>query len=388
MATFKQYIKKDGTKAWQFQAYLGVDPVTGKKKKTTKRGFKTKKEAELSASRLQLEIDEKGFKSDYNITTYKELYELWFEQHSKGIKATTKQRITFIFDKSILPEIGHMKLQKITPAICQKAVNKWSEKYVAYDKMKGYASKIFKYGILLDIVRDNPFERILMPKRKENYEKEELDLFYTREELEYFFQCLKELKDTRSYTFFRILAFTGARKGEVLALTWEDIDLENGTISFNKTLAELRGGSPVIQTPKTKASFRTVSIDPVTVEVLRKWRNMQNEKKMRFGLTGDQTHNVVICNSILYNKQKYLYSSYPKNVMDKVCRYFPNVKRIKIHGFRHTHASLCFESGAEPKVVQKRLGHSSIKTTLDIYTHVTPKAEEDAGLKFAKYVNF
>ncbi len=74
--------------------------------------------------------------------------------------------------------------------------------------------------------------------------------------------------------------------------------------------------------------------------------------------------------------------------MDKVKRHFPELKKIKIHGFRHTHASLLFEAGADIKDVQERLGHTDIKTTMNIYTHITPARKEETAEKFSKYVNF
>lgn len=92
MATIQQYKKSDGTTAWLYKVYMGKDPVTGKEKRTTRRGFKTKKEASLDLARFQLEIESTGI-SQRSIKTFSELYDLWMNQHVKNIRNTTEQRI-------------------------------------------------------------------------------------------------------------------------------------------------------------------------------------------------------------------------------------------------------------------------------------------------------
>lgn len=138
----------------------------------------------------------------------------------------------------------------------------------------------------------------------------------------------------------------------------------------------------------TKESIRTISIDDQTITLLKKWKSYQIQKKLAFGIRDKDSHSLIFCNSIIYNKNKFLYKSYPNNIMDKVKRHFPELKKIKIHGFRHTHASLLFEAGADIKDVQERLGHTDIKTTMNIYTHITPARKEETAEKFSKYVNF
>lgn len=114
MATFKQYDKKDGSKAWQFQSYLGINPANGKPIKTTRRGFKIKKEAQLELNRLLVDFEKEGLKKR-QVMTFQELYEIWFEQHKKNIKATTQQRIEIHFNNHILRVFGEMYIDKITP---------------------------------------------------------------------------------------------------------------------------------------------------------------------------------------------------------------------------------------------------------------------------------
>lgn len=388
MATIKQYTKKDGSKAWLFQTYLGINQATGKPVKTTRRGFDTKKEAQLELNRLLVDFEKNGSTKNKSMT-FEQLYKIWFEQHKKDIKATTEQRIKIYFNNHILKRFTKMKLTKITPLFCQKMLNDWSDSLATYKQMRIYVSMVFKYGILIGVMDDNPMERTIIPKRKNNTAKEESDSYYTKGELQEFFVCLEKLKDNRAFTFFRILAFIGLRKGEALALTWNDIDFENKLLIINKTLAELKSGQPIIQETKTSSSNRIVQMDSKTCSILKEYKNHIIKEKFALGIRDENFNdNVVFSNSVLYRKNQYLYKAYPNNVLEKVKRHFPDMKIIKVHDFRKTNASLLFESGASIKDVSQRLGHKSTKITTDIYIKVTKAKQNETAEKFSKYMAF
>jgi len=230
-------------------------------------------------------------------------------------------------------------------------------------------------------------ERTIIPKNKHNSDKKES--YYTKKELKQFFDCLKVLNDQRAFTFFRVLAFCGLRKGEAMAILWSDVDFEKNTISVDKTLAELQSGKPIIQSTKTESSSRTIKVDHKTMVYLKKWKNHILQEKLRLGLRNETfQENVVFCNSILNRDRTYLYKSYPNNVLKKVQKYFPDLKMIKVHEFRKTNASLLFESDATIKDVSQRLGHKSTKTTTDIYIKVTETKQTQATDDFEKYMAF
>jgi len=113
MASIKKYTKKDGSTAYMFNAYLGVDPVTGKSRRTTRRGFRTQKEAKLALSRLELEVDSKGFVKQ-NYSTFKDVYELWYAQYVNTVKPITAGHTERMFRLHILPEFGNIKINKLT----------------------------------------------------------------------------------------------------------------------------------------------------------------------------------------------------------------------------------------------------------------------------------
>lgn len=377
MATIKKYTKKDGTTAYMFNAYLGIDPLTGKSKRTTRRGFKTQKEAKLALAQLQIEIDRGNFvKQDYSL--FKDVYELWYAQYVNTVKPSSAQRIKYYFDKQILPAFGELKLTKISPSYCQKVVNEWSKKYTRFDSMKMYTSKIFEFAITQNLLSMNPMKRIIMPKRQREIKTKENQNFLDKDQLQEFLTLAKQKESMQYYTAFHLLAYTGMRKSELAALNWSDINWNANTISINKNVS-YTSGQRIITTTKTTSSDRTISIDEITLNILKKWKLEQKKELLSRGF-------------IVQKDEKQLIFSNPSNkimspnVLWEKLKTYKNFS-ISPHGFRHTHASLLFESGATIKQVQERLGHSNINTTLNIYTHVTKNAEKDVANKFLTYMN-
>ncbi|HGW6169282.1 TPA: tyrosine-type recombinase/integrase [Enterococcus faecalis] len=377
MTTIKKYTKKDGSTAYMFNAYLGVDPLTGKSKRTTRRGFKTQKEAKLALAQLQIEIDRGNFiKQDYSL--FKDVYELWYAQYVNTVKPSSAQRIKYYFDKQILPAFGELKLTKISPSYCQKVVNEWSKKYTRFDSMKMYTSKIFEFAITQNLLSMNPMKRIIMPKRQREIKTKEAQNFLDKDQLQEFLTLAKQKESMQYYTAFHLLAYTGMRKSELAALNWSDINWNANTISINKNVS-YTSGQRIITTTKTTSSDRTISIDEITLNILKKWKLEQKKELLSRGF-------------IVQKDEKQLIFSNPSNeimspnVLWEKLKTYKNFS-ISPHGFRHTHASLLFESGATIKQVQERLGHSNINTTLNIYTHVTKNAEKDVANKFLTYMN-
>lgn len=378
MATIKKYVKADGSQAYMFQAYLGVDPLTGKKKRTTRRGFRTAKEAKLALANLQLEVDRQGFVKQ-NYSTFKELYELWYSQYVNTVKPVSAERTEGLFKKHILPTFGKMRLNKITINVCQNAVNKWSKEYKNFTKLKSYTQQIFDFAIRQQIIQENPMRLIITPKQPlSSSGLEEKEKFLDKEQLKSFLEKAKQNLVFNEYLIFRVLAFTGIRKGELYALTWSDIDFKHSTLAISKT-STYTNNQYIVSTPKTKKSERLLSIDPITMNELKKWRKQQKEWLFSYGQRQkNDSKQLIFCrsNGLVYDHKKV---NYLLNDLDM---------NITPHSFRHTHASLLFESGATIKEVQTRLGHSDVKTTLDVYTHVTKNAEKESINKLASYLNF
>lgn len=389
MATFKKYTKGDGT-YWQFRCYLGTDEATGKRISTTRRGFKTEREAKQAYKQLLIEYEKNGglsSKPTVNIKTFEELYYLWLESYQTTVKESTLLNTKRHFRIHILPKFGNMNINKITIAQAQKAVNEWAKKVDTFDVFVSACSRIMKYGISLELIDKNPFERVIKPKAK-NKDKKTKIKFHTKDELQTILDYLEEstsigneLQKHQGYLYYclvRLLAFSGLRINEALALEWSDIDFNACTLSVNKTLSRTEKGFKP-STPKTKASIRTILLDNKTMQVLKAWRTIH--KKMLF-MNGKRSE-LIFCEMDGYQSYSGGYWYQVKKRINKT-----DVKPISFHAFRHTHASLLFASGVTMKEVQVRLGHSSIQMTMDIYTHVTQEKQTETVEKLAKFANF
>lgn len=385
MATqIKKYTKKDGSTAYMFKKYLGVDPLTGKQKETTRRGFSSIKEAKLALLRLDVEIAEGGINKRPTNRSYQEVFDDWFELvYKQKVKESTYWNTRIAFDKHVLPAFGSYKIKKISVTACQKQANQWAAEHPnRYQRYINYAGMIFKYAVSIDEIKTNPIERIEIPSVSSNSTDIEEENFYDRDELLDFLEKMKDNFPAKRYTLFSVLAYTGLRKGEALALTWRDINFSSQTITIDKTLATGKNGTLLIQQPKTKASNRTISLDSSTIELLKFWRIKQKEELRKLNI-------IPSVNQLVFSKIEdngYIYPRTPQTWLKTFYNHHKGLKRITPHGFRHTHCSLLFEAGASMKQVQARLGHSNIKTTMNVYAHVTKEGKEETADIFGNYM--
>ncbi|MBK5028080.1 site-specific integrase [Enterococcus faecium] len=381
MAMIKQYQKKNGEKAWYFKTYLGIDPLTGKKRYTTKRGFKTQKEAKIALARLEVLATDKKLVKDNNYT-FTQVKDMWIEQYKPTVRESTYLRVKFLFDKNISTFFGNKKIQSYNIAYCQEAINKWKEQYSTYKALKCYTSAVFDYAKKMNLINENPMKAVTFSKGERKQKKNKLK-YFEKEELQDFLECCQKDKFPITYPLFRVLAFTGIRKGEALALTWDDVDFFNKTLEINKTITKTSDNKFISTPPKTNTSIRKISLDDETLNILKSWKTQQKRYLLAHGQHA-KTKNQIIFSS---KNNNYIDITRPNIILSRICKKH-NFNDITIHGFRHTHCSLLFEAGLSIKEVQERLGHSDIHTTMNIYTHVTKKQKERSADKFAAYLNF
>lgn len=378
MSKVYDYEIKSG-KRWGVNAYLGIDERTGRQVNFNKRGFLTKKEAQQAYTRAQHEFLENKYLTKDKSITFQEVYEEWIEQHKNNVKYRTVVSIQTAITPS-LEKIGSVKVDKITPYDLQKLVNDLRKQYKARNYVT-YLFKVLNYAYRMGYTDVKLRDKVILPPRSSGRKNKKK--FYTRDELNEFLKLVKEQCGMKWYVLFHVLSYTGMRVGEYMALSWKDINLEDKKIDIRKTIACDEKGNAFASSPKNNSSFRVISIDEQTVELLKKWKVQQAKDLFKLGynaLDGDQlviskTDNGLhkSTNSVA-SKMKYLCK---KN----------NFPYITVHGLRHTHCSLLLHAGVPAKSVQHRLGHSTIKTTMDIYAHVMQDSVEEAPVTFSDYMN-
>lgn len=383
MAKFSQYQDKNNKRKWMFSGYVATDPITDKKVVTSRKGFNTKAEASEEFEKLKVSIL-KGAKNKPTIT-FQQLYDDWLVQHRISVKPSTVATNRRFIEGHVLPKFGKLKLDKITVAYCQKCVNEWHSKFKQYNYIRRATAQIMTYGVSMELMDSNPMKKTILPRKKEEEKKPN---FYNKVQLKEFLDFTQTLDNYKYYAFFRLLAFSGMRKSEALGLYVTDLDVINNTLKIGKTIAIDEHENVILQTPKTTTSYRTISLDDETVKVLRKWIHIMKQDYLKLG------YNTSKKNQLMFPNQ-YNTFYYPQAVNDWLNWIYKKTdeKGLKImpiapHGFRHTSCSLLFESGASINEVQKRLGHKDVKTTMNIYSHVTPQQAENTSQKLANYLSF
>lgn len=169
--------------------------------------------------------------------------------------------------------------------VCQKHVNEWFIEFQGYDIVKRYASRVFYFAIKRGYILKNPMKLVEMPKRIiEPIEKEEKnENYYNKEQLVQFLNYLEKGTNHKAYVLFRLVAFSGMRRGEALSLTWNDINFKTNEVRINKTLTRGENGRLFVKTTKTKKSIRTIGMDEKTMLILEEWKKRQKQDYFKLG---------------------------------------------------------------------------------------------------------
>lgn len=366
-----------------FKVYLGTDPSTGKRIDTTRRGFSSAKEAKQALTQLKAEFDAGRYKPAQDLTLG-QLFKKWWSVYQPSVKMTTANN-KYRHYQNHFEQYNHLKISKLTTLWAQDVVNELASEYKSYKSILAVLKLVIGYGLRLELIEKDPFALVIYPKELESSKKvtKIKNNFYSKPELNLFLNRSKASANPVFYPFFRLLAYSGIRSGEIMALTWNDLDFIENKLSISKTVVhDATRGVNLITNPKTKKSTRTIFLDEETMCALKDWKTIQARWLLSQGinaLSGAQLifpkRNNELAGTTLANSR--LSTFYRQN---------PDLRRITIHGFRHTHATLLLEAGLNVKDVQERLGHKNIQITLDTYSHITQQKKQETVTKFANYL--
>lgn len=369
-------IKKIDTNKYKITIELGYD-ILGNRKRKTINFTGTKQEATKKEAELKTEYYHIGESKRISDLTFEDLSTLFIEKYCKpNISVVT----THGYKKSlarILPVIGSKKLKDITPLVLDNMYQKLkigkSGKELGYESMYNLykvVNVMFNQAIRWEIIDKNPNLKANKPK-KVRTEK----CFYDLNQVKKLLDVLEN--ESIKYKLLIILALdTGARRSEICALRWSDIDIETRMVSITKSLKVCEG---VIdeKTTKTESSIRTIKMSESTIKVLLEYKEWQEAYKKwnKRKWTGKDDR-------IFTSKEgEYMFPGTCDHILRKIVKKY-NLDPICFHELRHTCASLLINSGVDPKTVSKRLGHSDTSITMEIYTHAFEESKNACADKF------
>lgn len=359
---------------YRVQYTIGRDPKTGKYlRKSFRCNSQEEAEERLSKILVKLRAGQYPFDSEIQL---KDWLKIWIEEYKVNeLEKTTLDNYKTNIKNHIEPHLGRRRLSEISTRDIQLFYNFLYDHGRAdgeggldprtVQRIHVILSSALKHAMRHDLIVKNPAQFTVRRKVK-RYSINP----YNLEELKDF---LLKTKDDRMYAAYVLSALTGLRRSEILALKWEDIDLERKEIQISKSLSMVKESENdtkrmyEIKDTKTESSIRIVSFDQFVKKVLERHCRMQNE---------------IMETEIVFSRPDGRYinpSSYTYEFISSIEKH--GLRRIRLHDLRHTYATLLLESGVHHNFVKDMLGHSTIVTTLDIYTHVNRSELHKASSK-------
>ncbi|NLE78302.1 MAG: site-specific integrase [Rhodococcus sp.] len=380
------YTTKAGTR-WRYQLWVPIDPEHPDDglRQTGKGGYKTATDADDALTKAKNEAAA-GLRADSAKITLGPYARTWLA--GRRIANATREQYTRHLELHIVPHLGDVAIRALTAARIAQFYRDLEDP----DGADLSASTVRKIAVTLaqildaavsdrHVLTNRARDKRAEPPTRKHVEAEADDFeACTAEQLAAFLAWNRDTYRDELHPLWYLLASTGMRRGEALALRWVDVDLAAGTVNVRRALDSSQTGKGSVKGTKTGRN-RVVDIDEKTVEVLRSQRAVR----------GSVSLGMARADSLVFGND----AGEPRNVRSVSNSWGHRVRKaqgklgaeavpsLRLHGLRHTHASLLLEAGVPVKVVSERLGHASVSVTMDVYAHVMPGAQRSAAERFA-----
>jgi len=370
-------IRQRSKGTWELTIDMGKDGH-GKRRRKFVNVKGTKGVAQQKLRELLSSLD-KGIPLDNSKATVREFLERWMRDYvCTNTAPSTADGYGFIVRCHLIPQLGGVHLKKLQPAHLQE----YYAKALTQGRRDGKGglsartvqhhhrvlSEALSHAVKWGLIARNVADAVDPPKPS----RPEMAILSPAD--------VDRLLDVAEETPYDALIFaalySGLRRGELLGLKWQDIDLLMATISVTKSLQRLYGGAFSVREPKSARSRRLVPMPPSLAISMRRHKALQEAQKTLLGLALQENDFV-----FAHLDGSPLDPSTVSHGFKKIARK-AGLTNTRFHDLRHAHASLMLLTGADPKVISERLGHSSIAITMDIYAHVLPGLQEEAAIRF------
>lgn len=359
---------KRGKKSYRLKFDVGTDPLSGKRKIAYKTVRGTKAEAEAALANEISAFNNGGFVEPTKVTVAEWLRQWLPDQH--GLAPKTAERYQQLIDGQIVPHLGKVLLQKLRPA----QIKAWHGELLKgglHPRTVGHAHRVLRKALGdamgLEVVSRNVVSAVAAP----TVEDEEIIVLSEPEIAD----TLTKLRGRSIFPIAVLALATGMRRGELLALRWSDVDLDNGRLCVERSLEETKAGLR-FKSPKTKRGRRTIKVQLDAIDVLRQHRKQLLEQRMMLGLGKMPADALVFPAPATDNAPRS-----PRGLTKDWSRTVDALKLpdVTFHALRHTHVSILIRKKVDILTISRRIGHSSPSITLSIYGHLISNTDDEAA---------
>ena len=367
------YIRKRGNRSWQltYDAPRGGD---GKRRQRYETVHGKKRKAQARLNEILHSLNRGEYREPATITVA-EYLDIWLRDYVRpNLRPRTAEGYGTIIRKHVLPSLGHIRLEDLSPRDVQSYYTALLDRLSAQTIKHHHTllHRAFEIAITWQLLDRNPTQRVRTPKPSPSPART-----LSTDEVR---RLLAGARQTPYHVPIHLALYAGLRRGEILGLRWQDVDMDANTLSIHQTLMHVRGQGYVWGEPKSEGSRRTIAVSPATILLLRSHRERMKAEHAARGITAVLEQVCALPDGRLMKP----------DALSRACRRIAcqcDIQGMRLHDLRHTHASLLLSEGTPIHIVQARLGHQSITTTVDIYGHVPQDADIAAGAAFARVVD-